>query len=290
MTHCTLFLQSIFDVMHCADHGHSIHNLKYVIIFLLNLQVTLGLLRNELMHKIMSRVAMCMGKYKPVGEPTLRLDRKHDTLISLPNSVHKLFLKLTGLDKKKEKSSGSGPMVDANDVQLMSLMMPYVFHKIASDEVEQFNRGKRVRDHVQDPSANLCLVFTEHLRWYSRFRRPQNSTRSLGKLQIASKRYLAHIDKMFGPEVNGTVKIHWCQHGGGQIALLGDGQNGSTCPTERKHSDALKKKERNTNQHADTFGLSVLKNNRREKQARAMMQDLAGIAIEHPSEDCLKCV
>ena len=50
----------------------------------------------------------------------------------------------------------------------------------------------------------------------------------------------------------------------------------STCVTERKHSDSLKKKERNTNNHAASFGYSILKNNGRELGARSMMQDIAG--------------
>ena len=128
----------------------------------------------------------------------------------------------------------------------------------------------------------MCLLFTYQLKWYIRFRRPENSTRSLGKLQKAAKRLMEHMlgtldfQGQHGQSVHNIVKNHWLVHAGGLIALLGEGRNALACPTEKKHSTALKRKERNTNQHEDTFGYSILKNNRRELGARAMMQDIAG--------------
>ena len=274
-------VQSIIDPLHSADHGIGVHNIRQAVRVHSELQAKIGLKHNELMHKLLGRVAMCSGGYTSPFEPTLKLARKQDTLIDLPTSVYKLFLRLTGMDSKKD-TGGSGPVVDAKDSQLLCTMLPYLFHRLATDEVALFNKGKPAGKHVADPSDEVCLVFTYYLKWYIRFRRPENSTRSLGKLQVAYKRYMDQLSSAMpfkdrhDHSVHGNVKVHWGVHGASQIALLGDGQNGSTCVTERKHSDALKKKERNTNNHAASFGYSILKNNGRELGARSMMQDIAG--------------
>ena len=226
---------------------------------------------------------MVMGHYHPPSEPRLKLARMHYTLISLPASVRKLFSRITGVDTTKDKG-GSGPMVDASDVQHLGLMLPYLFHRLATDEVEAYNKGKTAHDpsHQSDPSDAICEVFTCHLKWYFRFRRPQNSTRSLDKLQTAGKRYLDQLNLAMpvksdkNVSVHNTVKVHFPNHAASLLAIIGDFQNASCSVTEEKHKTALKDKDKNTNQHAATFGLSLMKNNRRDQECRAMMQDIAG--------------
>ena len=144
--------QCIIDEMHTSDttaHGHIQHNLRCAVKVFKRVEEQIGLPRNFLMKKLMQRVDGCLGFYSPPKEPNLRQARMHDMLITLPTTVYNLFLQVTRLGDKKD-AGGSSPMVDATNVQHMGLLLPYLFHDLAKDEVDTYNKGKTAEDSEAD--------------------------------------------------------------------------------------------------------------------------------------------
>ena len=282
--------QTIFDPMHCIGHGAADHNIKCAakIIMTPKLEEDMGCRHHPVWDSVMARMELLRGKYSPPDEPHIILARMQDSLTSIPETARKLFLKKVGRTEDGD-DKGSGPITSASDMELIAVCMPFLFHNIATSHVAAYNQGKSAAERVQDPSKKICQIFIDHLRWWKRFRRLEQSTVCVSKLDVAGDRYLNTLtnnapftNMKTGRSVHDKVKLHAVRHFPRSIALLGQYGNGSAAATETKHKFAFKTIDHLTNQHAATRGKQLLANNVRRASCLMMTQVMAGDAVWLP--------
>ena len=262
--------------MHTIPQGQVGHNIKSAIKVLMALQEEMGVRGKPILESLMDRVTMMLGSYHPVGEEYLEFARKHDMLMSFPRSLIKFFSRYTGVERgSQDNGKGSGPVMEAGDSEMLALCCPYLFHNIATNHVEAYNKKlTRRSDHVKDPSPDICRIFTDHLKWWTRLRRPRLSTRGLKKLRRSGEKCVDTLVSVadFGDDFHNNTKQHAVFHYPYFRGLLGAWTNFNAGVGDMKHKDALKRHEDLTQQHQATHGYSILQGNIRDTTCRLLAQ------------------
>ena len=146
--------QAYKDTMHGQEHGVQIYMLKSTIKEILKLETQLklkntGVLKRRLFARLLR---LCDSA-----------SVQHVTLLTLGNQkILDAVEKWGSAAKDKGKEA---PMVDAMDVQMLILAMPFVMDGLAEKELTKFNSGKRRQDQVADPCRPIIGAFNDYLQW-----------------------------------------------------------------------------------------------------------------------------
>ena len=224
------------------------------------------------------------------------------TLLTLGNQ--KILDGVERWGSNAKKSAGKeAPLVDAMDVQMLMLAMPFVLDGLAHQELSKFNAGKGHRDQVRDPFRPIIGAYNDYLHWYHQYR-----SRRLPEPQVESMRQnglelIETLQTVFPHEVtytrqNGSVyrrsvwcteKVHSIKHCGENYREAGRCKNYSTQALETRHKSALKAVAHKTNNQASVGG-SVLRANLQleANQDLARHIDRKGIRTIHDSI-CANC-
>jgi len=149
--------------MHAYDHGVAMNIMSAIIRLIQELAELLGRDRNYYIHKLSVRFhSLCST-----------LEMKHTTLMSFVNQsiVDSLdtFLKSQASSKTRHQ-----PIVDASDVQRLTLALPFLLDGLASDELQAFNAGKAAVNRLLDPMPEAIMAVNEWLHWYHMYRLPES--------------------------------------------------------------------------------------------------------------------
>ena len=165
-------------------------------------------------------------------------------------------------------------MVDAMDVQMLMLAMPFVLDGLAHQELSKFNAGKGRKDQVADPFRPIIGVYNDYLHWYLMYRSrrlpetlvktmDENGRDLLDTLQTVFPHEVTYTRKdqsVYRRSVWCTEKAHAIKHGGENYRSAGRCKNYSVQALETRHKSALKAVAHKTNNQASVGG-SVLRAN-----------------------------
>jgi hypothetical protein len=185
--------------MHAYDHGVAINICKATVKTIHQLEIDLGLARNSLVGKLTMRLHnLCSS-----------LTSKHTTLMGFTNqSIVSLFETLTTLDKKGKKQS---PVVDANDVQKLMQLLPYVLDGLADEAIAE--HLSRTGARVADPFPDVIMAINDWLHWYHLARTPEPDDDVVARLTDMGKALLVTLVRVFPFQVRYgkyTVRSMWC--------------------------------------------------------------------------------
>ncbi len=133
------------------------HIIKALVKTIHKLEIDLGLPKNIIMNKL---TIFWLHNLRLSSS----LDSKHTTLMGFTNqSIVSVFETLTTPDKKGKKQS---PIVDAGDVQKLTLVLPYVLDGWADDFIVPLNSRLAPANHVVDPFPDAIMAINEWLHRY----------------------------------------------------------------------------------------------------------------------------
>ena len=184
--------------MHAYDHGVAINICKATVKTIHQLEIDLGLARNSLVGKLTMRLHnLCSS-----------LTSKHTTLMGFTNqSIVSLFETLTTLDKKGKKQS---PVVDANDVQKLMQLLPYVLDGLADEALAE--HLARTGTRVADPFPDVIMAINDWLHWYHLARTPEPDDDVVARLTDMGKALLVTLVRVFPFQVRYgkyTIRSMW---------------------------------------------------------------------------------
>ena len=254
--------QAFKDTMHGQEHGVQVNMLKSTVKEIQILEIKLKTAAGVLKRRLFSRLLRLCDSASV----------QHMTLLTLGNQKI-----LDGVEKWGSNAKGQGkeaPLVDAMDVQMLMLAMPFVMDGLAEKELTKFNAGKRRQDQVADPCRPIIGAFNDYLQWYSMYRSrklPETQVQDMDEKGVTLLETLQRVFPHFVTTTrkDGTVvrRSKWCtekphsiKHGGSNYRTAGRCRNYSVQPLETQHKYAVKAVAHKTNNQA-AVGKSILESN-----------------------------
>ena len=255
--------QAYKDTMHGQEHGVQINMLKATVkeVNLLEkkLKIVSGVLKRRLFARLL-RLCDCAAV-------------QHMTLLTLGNQKILDGVERWGSNAKKAAGK-EAPLVDAMDVQMLMLAMPFVLDGLAHQELSKFNAGKGHREQVRDPFRPIIGAYNDYLHWYHQYRSRRLTEPQVESMHENGVDLIDMLQTVFPHEVtytrtNGSVyrrsvwcteKVHSIQHCGENYREAGRCKNYTTQTLETRHKSAIKTVAHKTNNQASVGG-SVLRSN-----------------------------
>jgi hypothetical protein len=191
-----------------------------------------------------------------------------------------------GLNKeiRTKKKRGGQPIVDASDVAMLMLALPFALDGLGQQELEAYNgRQAHARDRLSDPFRPIIGGLNEYLHAYHMYRAEALSVTEIVALDAKSRQALDTLQRVFPYFVtlsNGSLRSVWCTekahsmtHWGDNYHTVGRIRTATTQVTETRMKSAVKTKARKTNNQA-SFGKSLLKNNMEVEAAMELSRHL----------------
>ena len=250
------------DPMHGNEHGNMMYIMKYTVRTIRDLEAALGLPAGFLVDRLRRRLLTICDNSK----------RQHTTLLTLGNQKLLQALKIIEDELRTKKKTRSQPVVDASDVTKAMLLMTYVLDGLAYPELNEFNsRQRRPSDKIADPFRPIIGAYNSFLHGYFMYRSRHLNVREIKRLEDKGAEILDTLQRVFPffhKLKNGTQRSVWCtekphsiKHWGDTYATAGRAKNASTMVTETRMKSAVKIPAKKTNNHSDSFGKSILRNN-----------------------------
>jgi hypothetical protein len=215
---------------------------------------------------------------------------QHVTLLTLGNQKI-----LDAVEKWGSNAKGQGkeaPLVDAMDVQMLMLAMPFVLDGLAEKELTRFNAGKRRQDQVADPCRPIIGAFNDYLQWYSMYRSRTLTETQVQDMDEKGVSLLETLQTVFPHFVTTTRKdgsvvrrSKWCtekphsiKHAGSNYRAAGRCRNYAIQALETKHKFAVKAVAHKTNNQA-AVGKSILESNIQMEASESLARqiDITGV-------------
>jgi hypothetical protein len=194
IAHFDVNQQCMRDPLHTLDLGVSLTLLRGAVKLFIQVQRKMGVQENadELLLK---RLNMNMSNYPGPNGQNLR--GQHDTMISLPQKLRRIFSHFIGKRDGGQEQSDVPSGVRACDIRNLMLMMPFIMEGLISDQVEHWNRQNHHDEPIEDPSRKLIHLFNLYLGWYSLFRKESKDVFDLETFHNKGKQLIDDASRVF---------------------------------------------------------------------------------------------